>query len=795
MAIGDAVGLKLKLAEGPKYVLRDFPEGYRLFDHNKGPHKAPRHDLYLFGPVKKRFRSVNEFIPHAIWLMGDGSDDCECKYCGKVKKPQREITASMSNILRTTPSMSPSPKSHRIYTHRDKGKGKEKESTTRRIPPRPRDTKVYAAVQQTVTPIKPSSGILQQPMLVERVNDLRAMNATTSMELRRWFRDGEVIWCALPRPILAPDGSNNGSIEFWPGVIEEIRVKSTPIPRDVSASSVNHNVDSDSRTPQPSSSSMQIDPSAEGDQVGTILPNTDEPLPWTVRQYTRYKVQLLGISHSLTIDDSQALPYQAYIPPDQLIHNLTILPVEKLNFERESLLKFNPCPPNGMTPPFFEAVSAYATALQIASIISSTWCLTDDFTVRYNLPPTPKSSSKHMPPPPLPSQSASAPPLQSSSSQITPSMTLAAAIQEAGRRNAQSSSTPLYKGVSTIDSSLPAEQSQKIIERVMGLPPPPSHIVQTRFQGLWWGTERIWANDFIRLKVPRRTMGPKGGPNILPASGPGKRSIEQWQALGKDISELGAGTRGVFLRLDGLVTVDVITERGVIKKEARICGMLYELADIDWDDPEEVASAEKAGPNSSQDQQNPPAGISESVSGNGSTAPPSNPPPLSAPAQGKELPQPPMGYRFRPIITPGHEFVGSMALISGRYYPRILSHPKMTSRINTVLSRSVEEGGVSGFDNLWALEGLSAGYYNSVDPQRYKKSRVAMMQDADKQALEELQAYVQLKKAEAKKDEDAMERFRDKEHDHHLDWSQLVRLTCQGHPAPLSSRGTVGVLP
>lgn len=67
MAIGDAVGLKLNLpgehdllifyrrqylkliTVGPKYVFRDFPDGYRLYDHNKGPQKAPRHDLYLFG--------------------------------------------------------------------------------------------------------------------------------------------------------------------------------------------------------------------------------------------------------------------------------------------------------------------------------------------------------------------------------------------------------------------------------------------------------------------------------------------------------------------------------------------------------------------------------------------------------------------------------------------------------------------------------------------------------------------------------------------------------------------------
>ncbi|PPQ91873.1 hypothetical protein CVT25_000748 [Psilocybe cyanescens] len=755
MAIGDAVGLKLNLPVGPKYVFRDFPDGYRLYDHNKGPQKAPRHDLYLFGPIKKRFRSVNEFIPHAVWLMGNSSEDCECKYCGKVRKPQREITASMSNILRTTPTLSPMPKSK---IHRDKGKGRERDDISRRIPLGPRDTKVYAAVQRTIKPIKPSTGVLPQPMLVERANDLRAMNSTTSMQFRRWFRDGEVVWCALNPPILAPDGTDNGCIEFWPGVIEEIRLKTLPVPRDMPGSSANGKGASQSRSPQAGSSTMQIDPPTENDQIGTILQNSDEPLPWTVRQSTRYKVQLLGVSHSHIIDDTQSLPYQAYMPSEQLIANMTMFPIEKLNFNKDSLLKFNPCP--GDTPPnFFESVSAYATALQIASIISSTWCLTDDYTIRYSAPPTPKSSPKSTQRPFTPPQSASAPPLQSSS-QIAPPMTLAAAIEAAGRHNTEvTNNTPFYKNVTSVDPTLSARQAQKIFDHVLGVPPPPSNLAQTRFQGLWWGAERIWTNDFIRLKVPRRTMGPKGGPYILPASGPGKSSTEQWLGQGKDPSELGAGTRGVFLRLDGLVTVDVVSDRGVIKKEARVCGMLYELADADWDDPEENGSANTLDESASQgQQQQPPAAGPSAINpilGNGATIMPNTQSPISGPAQGNELPQPPVGYKFRPIISPGHEFVGAMGLISGRYYPRILSHPKTTLRVQAALSRSAEHGGLTGFDNLWALEGLSGGYYNSVDPHRYKKSRVAMMQDADKQALDELQAYVRAKTET--KNGDAME--------------------------------------
>ncbi len=41
--------------EGPNYVLKSFPKGYQLYDHNKGPVNAPRHDPYLCG-TSSRFQ-------------------------------------------------------------------------------------------------------------------------------------------------------------------------------------------------------------------------------------------------------------------------------------------------------------------------------------------------------------------------------------------------------------------------------------------------------------------------------------------------------------------------------------------------------------------------------------------------------------------------------------------------------------------------------------------------------------------------------------------------------------------
>jgi len=297
---------------------------------------------------------------------------------------------------------------------------------------------------------------------------------------------------------------------------------------------------------------------------------------------------------------------------------------------------------------------------------------------------------------------------------------------------------------------------RKISNRVLGAPPQSNELVQTRFQGFWWGGERIWADDFIRLKIPRRTLAPNGAEHILAPSGPGREELEQWANEGRDPAELGAGTRGVFLRLDGIVAVNVPNGSGATKKEARVCGMLYELAAEDWDDPNEQNPTNGQRLHSETAATDSPITPSSHAKTLNETQP-NNDLPNSGLTLGNLLPQPPLGFKFRPILTPGYEFVGGMGLVSGRYYPNILAHPKMVPTVQAAFAKPY----ITASNNLWALEGLSGGYFNSVDPHIYKKSRIAMMQDADKEALTQLQEYLERKLTEAKAStqggDDAME--------------------------------------
>jgi hypothetical protein len=653
---------------------------------------------------------------------------CACKYCGKTKS-QKEITASMSNILRSSPAI-PSSSQNRAREKRPR------DPILRLKEHRPRE-KVYAAVQKALIPLKPSVNVLKQTMLVERNNDLRAIHSKSTMALRRWFREGEVVWCALPRAIVASP-EEGISIQFWPAVVEEVLLKTKAIPRENNLDHPSTSTSFGHGLPSASSSAVQLD-SMEEDGRGIVLESNDDPLHYTINQWTRYKVRFLAVSQSYSTDDVNVLPYQAYMPPDKLISFMTRIPPNDLNFEKELFTQFNPCP-GDHTPSFSDAASPFAMALQISSTLSSFWSLTDEYQMKYTLP-----QSVRPPPPPPPVHSPTPVPQHFS---------LQSAIEAAGRHNAQLSNNSMmlnstYRNLSGTNPNMSQAELLKTSTQILGIPSQSESLSQTRFQGLWWGTERIWVDDFVRLKVPRRSLAPEGAANISPPAGVGKRRLEECLSENKNPDDFTAGTRGVFMRLEGLFVVDVPRDDDSgTKKAARACGTLYELVDEDWEDPKDSNKSPEAPSDNPADA----ASQSQQTAG---TVPltevqtTSLSSPNSAPVQVGLLPAAPVGFKLRPITEPEYQIVVELGLISGRYYPRILSHPKVVPAVREAFSRTIEEGGVSSANNLWALEGLSGGYHNSVDPSKYKRSRVTMMQDADRECLIQLQAYKRNKLQEA----------------------------------------------
>ncbi|KAG6865159.1 hypothetical protein C0991_004769 [Blastosporella zonata] len=677
-----------------------------------------------------KFRSVNEFIPHAIWLY-QNANVCMCKYCQRM--PQKQVTKSHAPGVMQASHGTPTPSRFRP------GRPKNMRETAIK---RTLD-KVYASVLRAPIPaISKSLNVHPKAtMLVERNSDLRAVSSNTAMKLRRWFRTGEVLWCALSRPI---EGPNHTVIHFWPGLVDEVKLRTKPVSRTTLAAT------------RPPMENVK--------EEGAVADGADDVTPWTISQSTDYRMRLLAANHEYIVSDDQVLPYQAHVPSDALIDALKAFPIEHLNFDRNSLSNFNPCPKEGSVS-FEDAVATYAMAVQIASVISSYWCLTDEWAFEYHL-------TQQLPP-----RSISSPPPPKSTQPPAPTFSLSEAIQTAGQHNEQanllaslgssSSSGPAkhqpngnhYPNVTAPVRGLASSDTQRLSARVLGKmasPPMPNTppLTQMRFQGMWWGAERIWTDEFVRLKVPRQCIAPLGTENILPPSGPGKSVRIEWEGKGRDINEVGAGTRGVFMRMDGLLVVDAVQNDGSTTKEVRASGMLYELADIDWEeDPTTNFQTEKqnTAPITFVPGLSP---LNPHILPHPNTEPiipvatqPQQPLPSTFPPTSQQshpsrphyiLPEAPAGYKFRAILTEGHEAVVSLSFISGRYYPKILSHPLMERMVTVAIGGPLHES-----NNLWALEGLAAGFHNSVDPIHYKPSRKQMVEAADRKSKEDLEDHKQ----------------------------------------------------
>jgi hypothetical protein len=93
------------------------------------------------------------------------------------------------------------------------------------------------------------------------------------------------------------------------------------------------------------------------------------------------------------------------------------------------------------------------------------------------------------------------------------------------------------------------------------------------------------------------------------------------------------------------------------------------------------------------------------------------------------LPPPPRGFRFRPILPEGYEVVISLALISGRYYPRLLAHPMLRPIVRDMQGHANEAASRLDGHHLFALEGILPGFFNASEATRWKASRAAMIWD------------------------------------------------------------------
>jgi len=259
--------------------------------------------------------------------------------------------------------------------------------------------------------------------------------------------------------------------------------------------------------------------------------------------------------------------------------------------------------------------------------------------------------------------------------------------------------------------------------------PPVLEIKEPRHEGLWWGAEKIWVDELVRLQSGRAQVHPQGSQLIYR---PSPR----------------ADGRGVLMKVNAIITVPGTSRDS--PRNCKVSGVLYELADEAYE--EDTFESSTILPAMSSDFMGlselnkppsvlvaPPGSVvtpfsDQKITSNAFMTPETNPfqggaiLPLS-------LPDPPPGYKFRSIMKPGYEIVLDAAFISGRYYPNLLKHPLLQ---NTLADVNPDDPRVS---QLTALCGLVTGAVNSMECVDWAATRVVMLRQADTTARQDLSQH------------------------------------------------------
>ncbi|KAG9104309.1 hypothetical protein FRC06_003817 [Ceratobasidium sp. 370] len=325
--IGTYVAKKLGYPTGKVYWMKGWPSGYGFYDHQKGKLPNPRHDLYLCGSsTTVRFRSKNEFLPHALWLMTDPALKavCGCKYCSKTKS-QVEVNQNLG-----LPGLKHGPEGHARAPTRGKVVTPGMTHADRRAIREKMD-------REKAAKNRPVKRIDQPPAaLPERIRDLTSSGRT--------FRGLELVWVSLKNPIYAkPDKSI--AIDFWPAIVLSFSTKNTP------------------------SSHKPGDPN------------------YTIECRYVYTIRLLAVNHEIRVYEERLLPQLGYVPSQELLDVLKDCePSRPLEPTFDEYRNFNPLPEFNkdldISPSQYssqDALPAYFLALHIVACLTPIWCATHSY--------------------------------------------------------------------------------------------------------------------------------------------------------------------------------------------------------------------------------------------------------------------------------------------------------------------------------------------------------------------------------------------------------------------------------
>jgi Transcription-silencing protein, cryptic loci regulator Clr2/Transcription-silencing protein Clr2 len=610
-----------------------------------------------------RFRSPAEFIPHGVWLLTDptlNKSNCGCKYCGGGgKKSQTEISVALGlPTNRGATAVTGASKRMRIGVQRA-----SKFTKTREITALPADTPWVPYESRTDRKTDPAwrtlSLKLKYAANIMRISDLRS---------DRRFRVGELVWCKWE------DGANNRSLgqgatrfpPLWPAIVLEYLLKSVA---DVPSS--NHE-------------------------------------SYSVHHKRRYSLLCLGSSSEdlrlkfeCILDEDDILPWQTHLASAlswPFLRDVNDMPDGQFDHFTFAL-------GTATRLAGFWAVCNRIPVKVASGSVSRDPPKTENNTScsqvfqRVSTPDHHSNDARSMPSLAVPHPSDSPP--QRSPTRLKPMSPMKRNRTPGNILTEQKHSAASVDNSSTLEQPQPLQSSRVAQSKA-------TTITETRYEGLWYGAERIWTGDVVRLCPGRDAFAESLRMSHM--------KDDHWQQ--KTTPSPGAAMRGVLMRVDRIFAR--VGDKGL--KECAIAGPLYELAPKDW--------AEAAGSSNDVSPSCHPSGSSPVSCSDDVYYPwdmPQIPPRVKLANHSTRLPSYPLppappGYALRALLPPQSEITFPASFIAGRYYPSVLQWPLSLS-----LATVVEMRGVA----LEALCGLAPGKVNqAVCVDIRLSSRTRMVEEA-----------------------------------------------------------------
>ena len=245
----------------------------------------------------------------------------------------------------------------------------------------------------------------------------------------------------------------------------------------------------------------------------------------------------------------------------------------------------------------------------------------------------------------------------------------------------------------------------------------------TQYEGLWWGPEKIWCGEMVRLTISHEELAqhiyiaddlrPRTFSEKVEAEVISRGVLMHLREVFEDTILLSDG-RGEKFGLE----IDVNGRSAI--KVCRVAGALYETLRISEDDAQASYPLESCR----QDEM-----MLDIPLSNTSTSPTLV---LGTRTRRQKPypPPPPPFHRWHPILRDGREVILDATIIAGRYYPELLS--------NKYIEECIRETNKQKAKELLSLGGLYKGQEIAIQPNLLIRQRSDAAREGEEEAMSQL---------------------------------------------------------